>query len=75
MTVDGRVHSIEIRQVGDSCILACTIADHSGEVTALFYGRRHIPGLIPGSHVRLSGTVSSDQTRTLLINPAYEFLG
>jgi amino acid transporter len=75
VTVDGRVHSIEIRQVGDSCILACTIADHSGDVTALFYGRREIPGLIPGSQVRLRGTVSSDQTRTLLINPTYEFLG
>jgi hypothetical protein len=74
VTVDGRVHSIEIRQVGHSCILACTIADPSGEVTALFYGRREIPGLIPGSHVRLRGMVSGDQTRTLLINPAYEFL-
>ena len=32
VTVDGRVHSIEIRQVGHSCILTCTITDPSGEL-------------------------------------------
>ena len=51
-----------------------SVADSGGEVTALIYGRRHIPGLAPGSYLRLQGMVSSDQTRTLLINPAYEFL-
>lgn len=60
-TADGRVHSTGIRQAEHSCVLACTIADDSGEIRALFYGRRHIPGLLPGSHVRPRGTVSAGQ--------------
>ena len=75
VTLDGRVHTIEIRKVEHSCILACTVAGASGEVTALFYGRRHIPGLVAGSHVRLRGTASTGQPGTVLINPAYELLG
>ena len=39
--VTGRVHAIRIRLVGQSSILACTITDDSGELTALFYGRTH----------------------------------
>ena len=75
VTVDGRVHSVEIRQVEHNCILECTIAGASGEFTALFYGRSHIPGLEPGSHVRVRGTVSAGQTGAVLINPAYELRG
>jgi amino acid transporter len=74
-TVTGRVHSLEIRPVEHSSILACTITGASGEVTALFYGRSHIPGLRPGSHVRLRGTISLNKGTTVLINPAYELLG
>jgi RecG-like helicase len=74
-TVDGRVHSVEIRQVEHSSVLACTIANTRGEITALFYGRSHIPGLRPGSYVRLRGTASASKTGTVLINPAYELLG
>jgi amino acid transporter len=74
-TVDGRVRSLEIRQVDRNSILACTISDASGEITALFYGRSHIPGLGPGSHVRLRGTASASTAGTVLINPAYELLG
>jgi len=71
VTVAGRVHTVEIRQAEHSSILACAIADGSGEITALFYDRSHIPGLEPGSNVRLRGTVSADNAETVLINPAY----
>ena len=49
-TVEGRVHSLEIRPVDHSCVLACQVTDATGEITALFYGRTHIPGVEPGSH-------------------------
>jgi amino acid transporter len=74
-TVDGRVHTVEVRQVDHSCILACTVTDASGQITALFYGRNQIPGLTPGRYVRLRGTVSAGQDGATLINPAYELLG
>ena len=71
-TVAGRVHSIEIRPVERNFVLACTIADTSGELTALFYGRTHITGLEPGGNVRLRGPVGVDNTGPVMINPAYE---
>jgi hypothetical protein len=46
-TVEGRVHSVEIRPVGGSSVLALTVADSTGELTALFYGRSHIAGVEP----------------------------
>jgi hypothetical protein len=71
-TVAGRVHSIEIRPVERDFVLACTTADISGELTALFYGRTHITGLEPGRKVRLRGPVGVSSTGPVMINPAYE---
>jgi amino acid transporter len=70
--VAGRVHSIKIKPVAGSSILACTITAADGELTALFYGRTHIPGLGPGSNVRLRGQVSTGKAGAVMINPAYE---
>jgi len=70
--VAGRIHTVEIKPLAQSSILACTVADASGELTALFYGRTHIPGLGPGSKVRFRGTVSASKTGAVMINPAYE---
>ena len=73
-TVVGRVRSIEIRPVDHSTVLACRITDATGELTALFYGRTHIPGLEPGSKIRLRGPVGVKDTGTVMTNPAYELL-
>ena len=73
-TVEGRVHSLEIRPVDHSCVLACQVVDASGEITALFYGRRQIPGLEPGTMIQLRGRVGVKGTGTVMINPAYELL-
>jgi amino acid transporter len=71
--VTGRVHSVKIKPVAESFILACTvITDDEGELTALFYGRANIPGLGPGSTVRLRGAVSAGKAGAVMINPAYE---
>ena len=70
--VTGRVHTVKIKPLEQGSILACTIADATGEITALFYGRTHIPGLAPGTKVRLRGTVSISKTGAVMINPAYE---
>jgi hypothetical protein len=73
-TVEGRVHSIEIRPVDHSCVLAAQVADDTGEITALFYGRTQIPGVEPGSKIQLRGRVGVRETGTVMINPAYELL-
>jgi len=73
--VSGRVHTIKIKQLEQSSILACTITGSGGDITALFYGRAHIPGLRPGSNVRLTGAVSVNGGSLVMINPAYELTG
>jgi len=73
-TVEGRVHSLEIRPVEHSCVLACQVTDATGEITALFYGRTHIPGVEPGIMIQLRGRVGVKDTGMVMVNPAYELL-
>ena len=53
VTVEGKVRVVEIRPVEHNSVLAVEIHDPTGNLTAMFYGRSHIPGLICGSRVRL----------------------
>jgi len=73
-TVEGRVHAVEIRPVEHNTVLACEIIDATGQLTAMFYGRSHIPGLDPGAKVRLTGQVGVRDKEAVMINPAYELL-
>jgi len=66
--------AVEIRPVEQNSVLACEIADSTGQLTALFYGRSHIAGLDPGARVRLRGSVGTRDGHATMINPAYELL-
>ena len=68
------MHTVEIRPVERNSVLACTVSDTSGELTALFYGRTHIAGIRPGSNIRLRGPVGISNTGPVMVNPAYELL-
>jgi hypothetical protein len=63
------VRSAEIRPVERDSVLACTITDTSGQLTALFYGRTRIIGLRPGSNVQFRA-VGVNNGRAVMINPA-----
>jgi hypothetical protein len=73
--VEGRVYAVEIRPVEQNTVLAAEIADSTGQLTALFYGRSHIPGLDCGARVRFRGRVGLPDGSPVMINPAYELLG
>ena len=73
-TVEGRVHTVEIRPVEHNTVLACDVEDSTGQLTAMFYGRSNIAGLRPGVKIRLRGQVGIRQGRPVMINPAYELL-
>jgi amino acid transporter len=73
-TVEGRVRAIEIRPVERNSVLACEIADSTGELTALFYGRSHIPGVGCGARVRFRGPVGMREGRPFMVNPGYELI-
>ncbi|HLK02310.1 MAG TPA: amino acid permease, partial [Streptosporangiaceae bacterium] len=73
-TVEGRVRVLEIRPVENNSVLAVEISDSTGDLTALFYGRSRIPGLMCGGKVRLRGQVGIRDGGPVMINPAYELL-
>jgi amino acid transporter len=73
-TVEGRVRAVGIRPVERNSVLACEISDSTGDLTALFYGRSHIPGIICGTRVRFRGSVGTRSGGLVMINPAYELL-
>ena len=73
-TVEGRVRVLEIRSVERNSVLACEISDSTGDLTALFYGRSRIPGLMCGAKVRLRGPVGIKNGAPVMTNPAYELV-
>ena len=50
------------------------LGDATGELTAMFYGRTHIPGVEPGARLRLKGKVSIREDGPVMINPAYQLV-
>jgi amino acid transporter len=74
VTVEGRVRVVEIRPVEHNTVLAVEISDSTGDLTALFYGRSRIPGLMCGGKVRLRGQVGIKDGGRVMVNPAYELL-
>jgi amino acid transporter len=73
-TVEGRIFAVEIRPVQHNSVLAIEIADSTGQLTALFYGRSHVPGLECGARVRFRGPVGMREDAPVMTNPAYELL-
>jgi hypothetical protein len=73
-TVEGRVRVVEIRSVERNSVLACEISDSTGDLTALFYGRSRIAGLMCGSRVRFLGQVGLKGGAPVMVNPAYELI-
>jgi len=72
--VEGRVRMVEIRSVERNSVLACEISDSTGDLTALFYGRSRIAGLMCGSRVRFRGPVGIKGGAPVMVNPAYELI-
>ncbi len=73
-TVEGRVRVVEVRSVERNSVLACEISDSTGDLTALFYGRSRIAGVMCGSRVRLKGPVGIKDGAPVMVNPAYELI-
>jgi hypothetical protein len=74
VAVEGRIRLVEIKPVERNSVLACEISDGTGELTAMFYGRSHIPGIVCSARIRLRGSVGIKDGHAVMINPAYELL-
>jgi hypothetical protein len=73
-TVEGRVRVLEIRPVEHNSVLVAEISDSTGDLTAMFYGRSKIPGLMCGARVRFRGAVGIKDGARVMVNPAYELV-
>jgi amino acid transporter len=73
VTIEGR---IKIVQVGTAAgkSLEAQVFDETGGMRLLFFGRTRIPGIGPGSRVRVTGTVGEYKGHLALANPRYELL-
>ena len=73
VTIEGR---IKIVQVGTTAgkSLEAQVFDETGGMRLLFFGRTRIPGIEPGSTVRVTGTVGEYKGHLALANPRYELL-
>jgi hypothetical protein len=60
--------------VQSNSVLACELSDSTGDLTALFYGRSRIAGLMCGSRVRFRGQAGLKDGVPVMVNPAYELI-
>jgi hypothetical protein len=71
--VAGAVSRLRLRPTNGSVTLEAVVSDGTGELTASWMGRSHIPGLGLGTGVVLEGVVASDRDGLRMVNPRFEF--
>lgn len=71
--VAGAVEGIRVRPREGIPAIEAVVTDGSGSVTAVWLGRRTLPGLRLGSRLVLEGRVGGDPARLQIVNPQYEF--
>jgi hypothetical protein len=71
--VAGVVRRITIRPVEGFEALEAVLWDGTGEVSAVWLGRRSIPGLALGSRVVIDGVLGKERERPRIVNPTFEF--
>jgi hypothetical protein len=70
--VHGRIQAVRIEPLGGSPSLECTLADDSGAVSIVFFGRRAIEGIMMGATVTAEGMAIDHHGRLAIVNPVYE---
>ncbi|MGH2683245.1 MAG: OB-fold nucleic acid binding domain-containing protein [Actinomycetota bacterium] len=71
--VCGVVRRLTLRPQAGSHSLEAVIYDGTGELTAVWTGRDHIPGLTIGTQLILEGVISVERGSLRMVNPAFEF--
>ena len=70
--IHGRVQALRVEPLAGSPSLECTIADETGSVSLVFFGRRHIEGVEIGTSVTATGMAIEHRNRLAIVNPVYE---
>ena len=70
--VVGTLRAVTVRPRGNSPAVHADLWDGSGSLTLVWLGRRHIPGIEPGRHLKVSGRVANQRGARTMFNPSYE---
>ncbi len=73
--IAGIVEGIRVRPREGVPAIEAVVTDGSGSVTAVWLGRRILPGLQLGKRLVLEGRLGGDPKSLVLMNPRYEFAG
>jgi hypothetical protein len=70
--VHGRVQAMRVEPLGGSPSLECTMADDTGALSVVFFGRRQIEGIAIGATLTVEGMAIDHHGRLAIVNPVYE---
>lgn len=70
--VAGTLRTVTFRPRGGVPALEANLWDGTGEVAVIWLGRREIPGITPGRHIRVRGRITSPGGHRAIYNPIYE---
>ncbi len=73
-TVAGRVKAVRVQAWSGSPSLECTLADETGAITVVFYGRRSVAGVRTGAVMSVEGTAGVHHGILAILNPVYTLL-
>ncbi len=73
-TVAGRVRQVRVQPRNGVATVEVTISDGTGDLRVVFLGRRHIPGIVPGTFLSAHAVVGQRGGHLEMMNPEYTLL-
>ena len=73
-TVAGRVQAFRVQPWGGNPALECTLADETGSITVVFFGRREIGGVRLGTIMSVTGVAGEHHGMRAILNPEYAII-
>lgn len=70
----GRIRAMRIQPWGGNPALECVVADETGSIVVVFFGRYEIGGARLGTTIRVEGVVGEHRGRRTILNPTYTLL-
>lgn len=72
--VRGRVRSMRITPFGETSTLEAVVADDTGGILVVFYGRPQVGGIDLGRRIEIQGMAGLHRTYLAVANPEYTLL-
>ena len=70
----GRVRAMRIQPWGGNPALECVVADETGSIVVVFFGRRELGGVRLGTLIKVEGVVGEHRGTSSILNPRYTIL-